>query len=126
MSSFGRSCCRLPHGVVVWPAGLSFRLPYFRSTPPYRPSAARGVVWPSVSPFCCSRYHVGRRVINQPFPAVVHVLNVGLGVSGRGEGHQGPSWGGEGVVVVVRGREEEPPSTIDAVDVQLKLRSHAK
>jgi len=36
------------------------------------------------------------------------------------------SWGGEEVVVVVRGREDEPTSTVDAVDVKFKLRSHAK
>jgi len=38
----------------------------------------------------------------------------------------GASWGGEVVVVVVGGRENEPTSTIDVVDVQFKLRSQVK
>jgi hypothetical protein len=38
----------------------------------------------------------------------------------------GASWGGEEVVVVVGGREDERTSTVDAVDVQFKLRSHTK
>ena len=49
----------------------------------------------------------------------------------RGEGHRlawapwlGATWGGE--VVVAGRREDEPTSTIDAVDVGFKLRSHAQ
>ncbi|HYT45109.1 MAG TPA: hypothetical protein VEP90_22470 [Methylomirabilota bacterium] len=49
----------------------------------------------------------------------------------RGEGHRlawtpwlGAKWGGE--VVVAGRREDEPTSTIDAVDVRFKLRSHAQ
>jgi len=49
----------------------------------------------------------------------------------RGEGHRlawdlwlGAKWGGE--VVVAGRREDEPTSTINAVDVRFKLRSHAQ
>ena len=51
----------------------------------------------------------------------------------RGEGHQwfwaqwlGANWGSEVVVVVVGGRENEPTSTVDVVDVQFKLYSQVK
>jgi hypothetical protein len=49
----------------------------------------------------------------------------------RGEGYRlawtpwlGAKWGGE--VVVAGRREDEPTSTINAVDVAFKLRSHAQ
>jgi len=68
---------------------------------------------------------------------LLHPLSVFLHLegphpSGEGRGTRdrapwlGASWGGEEVVVVVGGREDEPTSTIDAVDVQLKLHSHTK
>jgi len=95
------------------------------------------------------RLRGGRRGWSMTWVVDLAVVDVGSGLGGRrrggrrcgwsrrptslsrGEGHRlawtpwlGAKWGGE--VVVAGRREDEPTSTINAVDVAFKLRSHAQ
>jgi len=139
--------CRLACRTVNWPAGLSIGVPYGRF-------ACWVVEWPAMSfgLGCCCCAHcavvwpfagvrvavsvrgggqlwLGRSPLCVLLPLRVSSIEPdddGPTSLRRGEGHRVwlSSVVGEVVIVVMGWREDEPTSTIDAVDVGFKLRSH--